>query len=209
MDGQMPDMDGFEATAAIRERERGTGSHIPILALTAHALKGDRERCLKAGMDGYLSKPINAQELFEAVEDSLTDQAEPAGFAGGGPEPPADLRAALKNMDGDVDLLRQMATLFIEECPPILAEIGEAIARGDAKGLMSGAHGLKGSAANFSAGAVFGAAQQLESMGQDGMLDRAANAFVNLKDAVEQLKPSLVALTSGPPGEGYSRDFVL
>jgi CheY-like chemotaxis protein len=68
MDVSMPEMDGFETATAIRVRERGTGSHIPIIAMTAHAMKGDRERCLAAGMDAYVSKPIQASELFEAIE---------------------------------------------------------------------------------------------------------------------------------------------
>jgi CheY-like chemotaxis protein len=68
MDLQMPEMDGFEATAAIREMERGTGQRIPIVALTAHAMEGDRQRCLDADMDGYVSKPIKAVELFEVID---------------------------------------------------------------------------------------------------------------------------------------------
>ena len=68
MDVQMPVMGGFEATAAVREMEKGTGKHIPIIALTAHAIKGDRERCLAAGMDGYVGKPLHPEELFEQIE---------------------------------------------------------------------------------------------------------------------------------------------
>src|SRR6202022_1826283 len=72
MDVQMPEMDGFEATAALREKEKTTGIHLPIIAMTAHAMKGDRERCLAAGMDGYLSKPFQTEELFEAIEKTLS-----------------------------------------------------------------------------------------------------------------------------------------
>jgi two-component system, sensor histidine kinase and response regulator len=78
MDVQMPEMDGYEATAAIRTRESGTGRHLPVLAMTAYAMKGDRERCLAAGMDGYVSKPIDAQELFAAIERALSPVPNPA-----------------------------------------------------------------------------------------------------------------------------------
>jgi CheY-like chemotaxis protein len=71
MDVQMPEMDGFETTAAIRNKEKSTGAHIPIIAMTAHALKGDQQRCLEAGMDAYLSKPIRTAELFKIIEDQL------------------------------------------------------------------------------------------------------------------------------------------
>jgi CheY-like chemotaxis protein len=77
MDVQMPEMDGFEATAVIREKEKITDTHIPIIAMTAHAMKGDRERCLEAGMDGYVSKPVKAKTLFEAIENAISDLMEP------------------------------------------------------------------------------------------------------------------------------------
>jgi CheY-like chemotaxis protein len=77
MDVQMPEMNGLEATARIRERESKTGEHLPIIALTAHAIQGDRERCLAAGMDGYVAKPIQADELFRAIEEAVGEPAQP------------------------------------------------------------------------------------------------------------------------------------
>jgi two-component system sensor histidine kinase/response regulator len=88
MDIQMPGMDGFEATAAIREKEQRAGGHIPIVAMTAHALKGDQERCVAAGMDGYVSKPIRTSDLFSAIESLLTNKSSaPASEPASRPDP--------------------------------------------------------------------------------------------------------------------------
>jgi two-component system, sensor histidine kinase and response regulator len=84
MDVQMPEMDGFQATAAIREKEKGSDVHLPVIALTAHAIKGDRERCLAAGMDGYLTKPIRPRELDDVLESYLVRRAEKLAMAGSG-----------------------------------------------------------------------------------------------------------------------------
>jgi len=110
MDVQMPEMDGFEATAAIREREKKTGHHLPILAMTAHAMQGDRERCLEAGMDGYVSKPVRPKELFEAIEAVM------AGAQGPDGDPPEekmreevlDRAALMDRVGGDAGLLREI-----------------------------------------------------------------------------------------------------
>jgi len=122
MDVQMPEMNGFEATAAIRERERATGAHIPIIAMTAHALKGDRERCLAAGMDDYVSKPIRPVELAKAIEGQVAGTAvasveEPERAPD---EEPFDVEALLSRVDGDTELLRYIVELFLEELPPWL-----------------------------------------------------------------------------------------
>src|SRR5205809_1494258 len=119
MDLQMPEMGGLEATAAIRERERTTGKHLPIVAMTAHAMKGDRERCLAAGMDGYLSKPIQAKDLFEVMDGVLSQKpllerspgAPPAPTPGpASARPPGgvlDENALMARLDGDTGLLAE------------------------------------------------------------------------------------------------------
>jgi CheY-like chemotaxis protein len=110
MDIQMPEMDGFEATAAIRHQEKTLGTHLPIVAMTAHAMKGDRERCLAAGMDGYVSKPIQARDLFEAIAALVPADIAPRSEAPPGP-PGEDLAtaAALRGAGGDTPLLPEMA----------------------------------------------------------------------------------------------------
>ena len=137
MDVQMPEMDGFAATQAIRAKERRQASdHVPIIALTAHAMKGDRERCLAAGMDAYVSKPIRAAELFEAIGRLLSADVKGAkGEAGsGGAHTGAvlDLDTALAVVDGDRELLRQMAQWFLSQCPKLLGEVRDSVLRGDA-----------------------------------------------------------------------------
>jgi CheY-like chemotaxis protein len=123
-------MDGFEATVAIRALEEGTDRHTPIVAMTAHAMQGDRQRCLESGMDGYVSKPVRAHELFEAIDAVVnrsstnggpngTAIAEPAAAAA----PSLDWDAAVARLRGDEDLLRELAGLFLEECPKCRAEI--------------------------------------------------------------------------------------
>ena len=172
MDVQMPDMDGLEATAAIRAHEQISGGHVPIIAMTAHAMKGDRERCLAAGMDGYVAKPLQARELFEVVESFFFRQVSPdlEGGTSRSEESPFDLSDALRHVNGDKDLLKELLQLFAVECPQLLTEIRNAINHSDAVLLRRAAHTLKGSISNFGAPAVVAAAQRLENLGRDGNL---------------------------------------
>ena len=189
MDVQMPEMGGFEATAAIRARERRQGGHVRIIAMTAHALKGDRERCLAAGMDGYLAKPIDRLELFEAVEF-----IEPARAAT--PKAPNgavvfDQDEARNRMGGDDHLLSDVVRLFVEDCPRLLQQIDRAVKNGDAKALTASAHELKGVAANLAAGRVLDLAKLFESLGRAGSTDAAAAQLSQLHSETHALTAAL------------------
>ncbi len=193
MDVQMPEMDGLEATAAVREREKATGGHLPIVAMTAHAMKGDRERCLAAGMDGYLAKPIRAADFFAAIEDAV--RAAPSAAPDEPAPPPAEVfhRAeALARVGRDKELLREVAAVFLDNLPSVLSAIREAVARRDGKALESAAHTLKGAVSNFGAPAAVEAALAMETMGREGDLSRVGEAFAALEEEVERLRLALV-----------------
>src|SRR5262249_40630422 len=146
MDVQMPEMDGFEATAAVRAREKTTGGHVPIVAMTAHAMKGDRERCLQVGMDGYISKPLQPNDVFETVEGLAAASPPPGGLRTpvGDAGPVFDAEVALRSVGGDRELLKEVIDVYFAECPRWLTEIGAAVARGEAATLRRAAHTLKG-----------------------------------------------------------------
>jgi len=195
MDVQMPKMDGFEATAAIREREKETGEHIPIIAMTAHAMKGDRERCLEAGMDGYISKPIRVTELLEAVENLVPTsvEVETDAPAAQNDDEVFDVVEALENL-GDMELLMTFANMFLEECPRMLADIRRAVERRDSRQLERSAHSFKGSVSFITTKAAFDAALRLETIARDGGMTGVEEAFASLEEAVEQLKLALNTL---------------
>jgi len=198
MDVQMPEMSGLEATVQIRERERATGAHLPIIALTAYAMKGDRERCLEAGADGYISKPIQSAELFKLIAE-LTPAPEEAAWRKPGSEWRSevfDQAKALELMGDDQDLLTELAALFAEDCPRRLAELREAVARGESKAVERVAHTLKGTASNFGAQATVTAALRLEEMGRSRNLTEGESAFATLETEVERLIVSLQALVA-------------
>jgi len=196
MDVQMPVMDGLAATAAIREREKGTSRHIPIIAMTAHALKGDRERCLAAGMDGYVSKPIQAAALLAALADVLGEVDKPnraeatAALTG----EVIDSSVALARVEGDKALLQELAELFLEEGPTLLSDVREAVAAGEPEEVRCTAHKLKGSVGTFAAKAAVEAALKLETMGHDGDLAEAEDAYAGLEIEMERLRQTLTEL---------------
>lgn len=196
MDVQMPEMNGLQATAAIRENEKGTGLHIPIIAITAYAMKGDREQCLEAGMDAYLVKPIRKKDLIEAIEAAIPSAAKAEDEPPSTPESAADSTwdEALVEVGGDRQLLVTLAEIFLAEYPKELKSIGVAIEQGDCAGLLQAAHTLKGELATFSAQTAMEAAWELECMGRNCDLAAAPTTLTALTEALNRLRPDLAAL---------------
>jgi two-component system sensor histidine kinase/response regulator len=171
MDLQMPVMGGLEATRIIRERERETASkHLRIVAMTAHAMTGDRDRCFEGGMDGYLSKPTEASTLYAEVEGSTSTAAAP----GVGD---TDLIARLH---GDSELGAEVVRLFIDECPAALEGIRHAIDRRDAPAVRHAAHSLKGAAATAGAVAIADEAATLETLAADGNIEALNSVWARM-----------------------------
>jgi CheY-like chemotaxis protein len=185
LDVHMPEMDGFEATAAIRAFEKETGGHLPIAALTASALKGDREACLAAGMDGYLAKPIRAADLREVIDRLALPSFDPDDV--------------LARVEGDRDLLAELVVIFRAECPRLLANLRRCVENGDARGVQEAAHAIKGTVGNFGAPAASEAARALEVMGQEGVLTGAGAGVARLELEVGQLERNLVRLRDETP----------
>jgi CheY-like chemotaxis protein len=173
MDVQMPEMDGLEATAAIRAHERVVGGHVRIVAMTARAMNGDRERCLASGMDGYVSKPINREMLTSTVEQEAPE-AQVERCATGASIDRAEL---MERLDGDQDLLADVIAIFLDDCPRRLNAIKAAVDQGNAVRIEAAAHALKGAAGNLSAAGLFDAAQTLERIGAEGRLSAAEPAW--------------------------------
>ncbi len=177
MDLQMPVMGGLEATAAIRAREAETGGHQRIVAMTAHAMNGDRERCLAAGMDGYLSKPVEPQMLFAVVEQEPSIETRKAAAPAAAPATPVfDEEQLRQRVSGDEQLMHDVVRIFLEDCPARLAAVAAAVERRDAEAIRSAAHALKGAAGNLAASGLFEAARVLERLGAESRLDAAAAA---------------------------------
>ena len=200
LDIQMPDLDGFACTAHIRRAEEPTDQHLPIIAVTAYAMKGDRDRCLAAGMDNYISKPIRADRLIGLVEAL----AEGRGIA----EEPAteartnndgfDFTNALARLEGDVEIFKEQIEFFLNDSPAILDRIRTAIDSGDATALHTAAHRLKGLAASFDANELVERSMVLENQGQTNDLSGAKDQVESLTDAHNELDRALRAFIVGP-----------
>jgi len=195
MDVQMPEMDGFEATKAIRQME-GDRKHTPIVAMTARAMKGDQERCLQAGMDDYISKPIEPQELFDTIEKWAKSSVRKKAITGQeGSEKdklvkyiPIDLETALSRFDGDKKFFREMLQEFLKHAPEQLKTLGDAAKKGNAELVEREAHSIKGAAGNLGAKGIAHLSLKLELLGRTGNLAGAQEMIGNLRTEFEHLE---------------------
>ena len=193
MDVQMPEMGGLEATAAIRKQEEGTGRHLPIVALTAHAMAGDREQCLAAGMDAYVSKPVRAAELFSAIDAavagarSLAPPTWPADTATSS----VDVAALLADFGGRSGLVTEVIDVFLADAPAMLTRLRNAAQGGDAAELTAAAHAIKGSAGLFSQGDTYEQARALEMRARSGDASNAIAAADEIEASISRLMANL------------------
>ena len=206
MDVQMPEMDGLEATTAIRAAEASTGKHVPIVAMTAHAMKGDREKCLSAGMDGYLSKPIRIDELKQAMSEvnktqNMGQPSEPNAFRAIG-----QLELLLDSVMGDRALLTEMAELWLADSAKQESQIRNGLDSGDAIMVQRAAHALKGSVGTFQASAAQDAANQLEMSAKDADLVGARKIFERLSMQIDLVRQDLRQLARVPAADGQDLD---
>jgi HPt (histidine-containing phosphotransfer) domain-containing protein len=203
MDVQMPEMDGLAATAQIRRAEPPERPRVPIVAMTAHAMPGDKERCLAAGMDGYLSKPVRIGDLLRAVrhyagrdssafeEEEESAQRPELSETGNTRMGELDYNAALARVGGDADLLRELAGMFLQEYPKLMNEIRAGLARQDAAGVCNSAHQLKGLLAQFGAETARQAAYGVEQPARQGDLEAVARNMLVLEAAMRRIQPEL------------------
>jgi CheY-like chemotaxis protein len=198
MDVQMPQMGGLEAAAAIRARERDTGGHVPIIALTAHAMSGDRERCLAAGMDAYVAKPLRPEELFGAIDRFRANRRSsrtPRGpVPAAGPASAVDRTALLAAFGGQAALLADAVGVFLADLPVMLDRLRSAVRADDAREVAAAAHAIKGAAGLFSQGEAVQSARRLEVAASAGEQAAIAGACAEVEQAAAALADELQAL---------------
>ena len=208
MDVQMPELDGLAATGVIRERERARGGHVPIVAMTAHAMQGDRDRCLASGMDEYLAKPIRPDELIDLVE-RVADQRPPSEKTRAVAEADDvvfDEARAAARLDGDRRLLHQVLDIYRADAPTQVKRVLDAASAADEDGLRRAAHTLKGTLGTIDAPRAFAAAARVENAAASGDVPAACGLVDVLLTELESLDRALLKLKPRPrAGRGQAR----
>ena len=197
MDIQMPEMGGIEATEEIRRKEKSDGGHIPIFAMTAHAMPGDRERCLEAGMDGYIPKPIDPKLFTQIIETGASPSSAMAAEEESKRSDKAKTDGAgnadkiLARFDGNRKLLGSLIQTFRHDCPKMMTKIRGTLSARDPRMLAEAAHALKGSVGNFGPSSAFETAREIEKTGREGKLDGAWELYATLEDDLARFLPTL------------------
>lgn len=191
MDVQMPEVDGYEATRKIREKETQTGKHIPILAMTAHALKGDREKCLEAGMDGYVAKPVRAEELYQAIHALFNGKSAENHVSSPENGIPMNIEKAMDNVDGDAELLKVIIQDCREQFPERMREIESLVNENAIPQVEKKVHSLKSNLGLLGAESAYRAGHQLEMLAREKKVGEIPQAFQVLKKEMDRLQKFL------------------
>jgi len=209
MDIQMPQMDGLTATKSLRLQETTTRFHLPIIAMTAHAMKGDREHCLEAGMDGYVSKPINTRELEVAISkvmnlpgtDAEGTNTEVAMEPQSAKQVILDFKQMLERLGGDEKLLHEVIEIFVDQAPRHMETLRSALAQGDAESVQKTAHSMKGELGYLGISEVTQKARELEELGRRHNLEQAAQVFASFEREISAI---VVAMRDTEPGKSLA-----
>jgi two-component system sensor histidine kinase/response regulator len=186
MDVQIPELDGIGATREIRGAEKASGQHTPIIAMTAYAMSGDSERCLVAGMDAYLSKPLSKERLLTTIA-SVLGKSDPRGARAAPTTPLPDRSTLLDNLDGDMVLLDQLTTLFKQNTPTYLVQMRRAIKERDGLALEKLAHTLVGSLGIFRAYRATDITMTLQAAGKSQDFEEAGRHLTELENEARRI----------------------
>ncbi|MCK4625636.1 MAG: response regulator [Phycisphaerae bacterium] len=198
MDCRMPEMDGYQATAAIRRHEQSTGGYVPIVAMTANAMKGDRQRCMDAGMDDYISKPFSKQDLLEAIQ-KVTELAsqyphqtdEDAVTAGQECRDVLDIDGPMRNLNGDMELYGELVDVFMDVFPGHMTSLQDAVRTGDASIARLSAHTIRGGASNIGAVGIYDVAAEMENAAESGDMQKVSVLITELRHQFHLLKEKI------------------
>jgi two-component system, sensor histidine kinase and response regulator len=202
MDVQMPEMDGFAATAQVRAMEAASGRHTPVLAVTAYAMQGDRERCLAAGMDGYVVKPLTSRELAETIRRFFPGEpvVEPPEPAFGGRAAAWDAALTLERLGGDENLLAEVVEIFVEGAPRRLADLRAAMEQREAETAARIAHSLKGEFGYLGIAGVAERARQMETLARAGDFGGLEQEFALFAPEAEAVLESMRGVSQTSSG---------